>query len=227
MTVPTRDDRCLEAVPKGGGHERGLSRAASHGTAHASAVLLLADARTAAIARIRSNHYTRSVPSGKSYYFAFRDALVIFSIPANQFVGRFLFGRKRNVWEFSRLWAPYGHERNLLTQAISACVRAFRVAQPDVWALVSYADPNVGHSGTVYRAASWIPCGQVEESRYYLDSNGTVVSRRKFHSGGHAMRKAEIEALGFREVQRPGRMRFVYPFTRTARREFQRHWSQR
>lgn len=214
-----------EVVPQGG--RTGVFRTGSHAAAHGSALLLEGDARKAAIETIRRCHYTHSVPSGKSHYFRVEDALVVFSIPANQFVGKFMYGRPRTVWELSRLWAPDGHERNLLTRAISRSVTAFRALEPDVWGLVSYADPNVGHIGTIYRAASWIPCGQVEESRYYLDAAGVVVSRRKFHSGGHSMRKAEILALGYREVKRPGRLRFSRPLTRTARREFCRHWSTR
>lgn len=176
--------------------------------------------------RIRRHHYTHSVPSGKSYYIGWGDAVCVISIPANQFIGKFLFGKPRSVWELSRLWAPDGHDRNLLTQLISQSVQIFRKHEPDVWALVSYADPNVGHAGFVYRAASWIPCGQVEESRYYRDSNGTVVSRRKFHSGGTSMTKAQILARGYSETKQPGRLRFCLPFSRTARREFLRKWPQ-
>ena len=186
--------------------------------------LLDGDCRRAAIATIRAHHYTHSVPAGKTYYWQFDEALVAFSIPANQFIGKFLFGRQRNVWELSRLWAPDGHRRNLLTQAIAAVVRAFRVLEPDVWGAVSYADPNVGHAGTIYRAASWIPCGQVEDSRYYLAPDGTVVSGRRLQSGATGMTKAAILEAGYREVKRPGRLRFVLPFTSTARREFAKHW---
>jgi hypothetical protein len=186
---------------------------------------LLGPERTAAIATIRTSHYTHSVPSGKSHYFRHGDALVVFSIPANQFVGKFLFGVKRNVWELSRLWAPDGHERNLLTRAISRSVRALKQREPGVWGLVSYADPNVGHAGFVYRAASWLACGQVEESRYYRSADGTVVSRRKFHSGGVCMTKAQILAAGYTETKQPGRLRYCLPLSSTARREFLRWWA--
>lgn len=189
-----------------------------------AAVLLTGSARTAAIATIRAHHYTHSVPSGKSYYYRVADALVVISIPANQFVGKFLFGTPRVVWELSRLWAPDGHEPNLLTRALARAIKAFRALEPVVWGLVSYADPNVGHGGYVYRAASWLPCGQVEDSRYYRDAQGTVVSRRKFHSGGTSMTKAQILAAGFTETKQPGRLRFCLPFSWTARREFLRRW---
>lgn len=187
-------------------------------------VRLLGIERDRAIQTIRAHHYTHSVPAGKTHYFGVETALVTISIPANQYIGRFLFGRDRVVWELSRLWAPDGHHRNLLTAAIAQAVRQFRQLEPETWALVSYADPNVGHAGFVYKAASWLPCGQVEESRYYLGPDGVVVSRRKFHSGGKALVKAEIVARGFTEVKRPGRLRFCLPFSRTARREFFRQW---
>jgi len=184
---------------------------------------LSGDERKAAIATIRASHYTRSVPAGKSHYFAVGAALVVLSIPANQFVGKFLFGKPRKVWELSRLWAPDGHERNLLTKAIAEAVKAFRQIERETWGLVSYADPNVGHSGFVYRAASWVPCGQVSESRYYRDAAGNVVSRRKFHSGREGMTKAQILALGYTETKQTGRLRFCLPLHRTARREFLKH----
>ena len=149
---------------------------------------------------------------------------MVISIPANQFIGRFLFGKPRLVWELSRLWAPDGHERNLLTRALSDSIGIFRRHQPKVWGLISYADPNVGHGGFVYRAASWLPCGQVKESRYYRDAAGVVVSRRKFHSGGISMTKAQILELGYTETKQPGRLRFCLPFSSTARREFLRKW---
>lgn len=188
-------------------------------------VYLMGEDRRTAIETIRAEHYTHSVPSGKSHYWRHGTAIVVLSIPANQFVGKFLFGVERNVWELSRLWAPDGHERNLLTRAISCAVKAFKQTQPEVWGVVSYADPNVGHSGFVYRAASWLPCGQVEESRYYRAADGTVVSRRKFHSGSTHMTKAQILAAGYTETKQPGRLRYCLPLSATARREFLRRWA--
>ena len=121
------------------------------------------------------------------------------------------------MWELSRLWAPDGHEKNLLTQAISSAINEFKKIEPSVICLVSYADPNVGHSGGVYKAASWIFCGQCEESRYY-EKEGQCFSRRKFHSGSKGMTKWEIQLKGFKEVKRPGKLRFAKPLNKKARR---------
>lgn len=162
-------------------------------------------------------HYSHSVPSGKTHAFRVEDAVVMFSIPANKNLERFVGAGK--LWELSRLWAPDGHAPNLLTVAISSAVRAFRAIERDAEILVSYADPNVGHRGGIYRAASWVYDGQSEEGRYYRNmADGQVVSRRAFHSGRRALCKREILALGYEEIKKPGKHRFLFPVTRRARR---------
>jgi hypothetical protein len=180
-----------------------------------TATILTGDRRKSAEQTIRERHYTKTVPSGKSYYVQFNDALVVWSIPANKNIAKFVLGWPGSVWELSRLWAPDGHARNLLTQAISAAVKIIKeMEQPD--ALVSYADPNVGHTGGVYRAASWIFHGQSEEVRAYRWLDGSIASRRAFHSGNRAMKKAEIEALGYVELKLQGKLRFLRPVSKRA-----------
>lgn len=183
--------------------------------------------RVAAKETITANHYAHSVPSGKSVYVAVGDALFVFAIPANRNIGPFLLGGSGgDVWELARMWAPDHHDV-VLTQAISRAVRLFRGEQPQVCALVSYADPNVGHEGGVYRAASWVYTGQSAEGRYYLSRDGQVVARRKFHSGSRNMSKAEIEALGYVECKRPGKHRFVKGLDKTTRRIIRSKWGKR
>lgn len=182
-----------------------------------AAVILQGQDRESAVETIRRNHYTHTVPSGKSHYVGFRDAIVVWSIPANKNIARFILGWPGNVWELSRLWAPDGHDKNLLTQAISGAVGVIRqIESPD--ALVSYADPSAGHKGGVYRAASWIYHGKAEEVRTYRGADGNTVARRAFHSGNTSLKKAEIEALGFTELKLPGKERFVKPISRRARK---------
>ncbi len=180
--------------------------------------LVVGEDRRDAERLVCSNHYAHSVPSGKTKVYVGRGAIVMFSIPANRFAGISLLGRESKVWELTRLWEPDGHDPNLLTWAISRAVRLFRHDEPSVEALVSYADPNVGHEGFVYRAASWTYCGRSEESRYYR-KDGQVVARRKFHSGDKHLNKPEILALGYEELRLPGKHRFAVGLTRQTRRE--------
>ena len=166
---------------------------------------------------ILANHYTHSWPSGKSVIFTFESAIIVFSIPANCMVSQWLVGVRNRTWELTRLWAPDGHRPNLLTQAIAHAVREFhKLKLAD--ALISYADPNVGHKGGVYRAASWVYLGQSEESRAYRGHDGQILSRRKFHSGRTCLTKAQIIERGFTQLKLPGKERFAKALTRVGKR---------
>ena len=178
---------------------------------------LTGDDRKLAEFTIEKCHYAHSIPSGKTHYFLAAGAFFAFSIPANKNISTFLIGTPGKVWELARMWAHDNHKPNALTQGLAASVAGLFSIE-DVEALVSYADPNVGHSGHVYRAASWVYMGQSEEGRYYRDESGQVVSRRKFHSGSRSLTKAEILALGYSELKLPGKHRFARGLTRSARR---------
>lgn len=183
--------------------------------------LLLGDSRKAAIQTIKKYHYLHSVPSGKSHYFLIGSTIVVYNIPANYNVAKFLLGpdaENGSVWELGRLWAPDGHPPNSLTTAISKSLGIFRPLERHVHAIVAYADPNAGHHGGIYHAASWRYCGQCEESRLYRTPDGILVSRRAFHSGNKHLNKADILKLGYTQETAPGKIRWVKGLTKTARR---------
>jgi hypothetical protein len=158
---------------------------------------------------IMRHHYTHCFPSGKSQLYLFEEAILVFSIPANPCLDRWL-GCK--TWEFSRLWAPDGHKPNLLTQAISYAVKEFKQLKL-ADALISYADPNVGHCGGIYRAASWVYLGQSEETRAWSDGFN-ILPRRAFHAGESHSNKAQIEAQGFVQLKLKGKLRFAKGLTK-------------
>jgi len=174
------------------------------------------------------NHYLHSIPSGETIFTQYEDAIIVFSRPANPNISNWLLGQDNAVWELSRMWAPDGHRKNLLTEAIAACTGQFsraakRLSSGECHALVSYADPHAGHSGGVYRAASWQYLGQVDEGRCYVDGAGVVTSRRAFHKSERNLTKAQILELGFVELHRPGKHRFAKGLSKWARRQIKTH----
>lgn len=172
---------------------------------------------------VRDNHYSHSVPSGKSVWVRVADAVMCFSIPANKNIAAFLHGCPMETWELSRLWAPDAHEV-VLTRALSLGVRIFRESQPTVMSLVSYADPNAGHHGGIYRAASWLYTGQSSDGRYWRGPDGDTVPRRKFHSGRSFLNKSEIESLGYEQLNLPGKHRYVRGLTKRSKKVLRRRW---
>jgi hypothetical protein len=166
--------------------------------------------RGEAEAVIAHHHYLRRFPTGWIRSYRYKSTYVVFSISANKNLEPYLFSSDVGLRELSRLWAPDGHEPNELTQAIATACSALRRDCPDVEAVVSFADPNVGHHGGVYQAASWLYVGSSEETRSYVAHNGRIVARRSFHSGEQS-RMPDLPA----SVQL-GKHRYVRALTRRA-----------
>ena len=178
--------------------------------------VLVGDTRQFASEIIKQHHYTHSVPSGKSHYMKFKDAIVVWSLPANNNIAKFVLGWKGNDPGADGTLGTRRPRSKSLTQAIShATKRLVELESPD--AVISYADPNAGHSGGVYRAASWISHGQSTENRAYRGPNGEIVARRAFHSGRKFLLKRDIEALGYVQLDLPGKHRFVRFLSKRAR----------
>jgi hypothetical protein len=198
---------------------RALTGLAERGLVHRVGRKWTRDKRRVLADRIRQNHYTGSVPSGKSFYFAFEDAVVVYAIPANRNLSHWLLGKPNAVLELARLVAPDGHRPNLLTEAISASVRWLREREPTCEAIISYADSAAGHHDGVYRAASWVPLATLPNKQSFRNTRtGRIVGRRSFHSNGKAqLRESEIIALGH-EKTAGSKHRYARGLTRTARR---------
>lgn len=59
------------------------------------------------------------------------------------------------VWELSRLWIDDSVPKNAETFAIGRSIRYVRANHSNVKTLVSFADPEAGHNGTIYTASNW------------------------------------------------------------------------
>jgi len=165
---------------------------------------------------ITSQHYLRSMPTAGTRTFEFESALVVFSPPASPTVAASLGFEPTEVWELSRLWAPDRHAPDLLTRALAYAVREFRKIEPNVAALVSFADPAAGHRGGIYRAASWAYLGQSEETRAFRYADGRPVHHRTLTR--KKIDKAARQAMGIMESWAPGKHRFAKGLTRKARK---------
>jgi hypothetical protein len=63
----------------------------------------------------------------------------------------------RDTWELSRLWIDDSVPRNAETFLIGRSIRHIKKNHRNIKTLISFADPEAGHSGTIYRASNWSP----------------------------------------------------------------------
>lgn len=68
-------------------------------------------------------------------------------------------------------------------------------SQPELWALISFADDNQGHHGGIYQAMSWLYCGSVTATiDTFKDGSGRARHRRQ---GGQIISRAKAQMLGW------------------------------
>lgn len=104
--------------------------------------------------------------------------VIVFSLPPPETFVRY----GGLTWELGRLWVADEQPHNTESWFIARAVRYVRRFHRDVKALVSYADPSVGHAGTIYRASNWREDGRTDEGRstprFDYEVNGRHYSRR-------------------------------------------------
>lgn len=141
-------------------------------------------------------HYAHRIPS---VMFAF--GLYVFD--RNQLVGVCTLGSppsaplveimmggfyKEKILELNRLVVAEGLPRNILSYFVSQCLRYL----PRPRCIVSFADPNQGHSGYIYQATNWIYTGTgAATPNYYLEDGRQIHSKwvKKYKDRGHEIRQ--------------------------------------
>lgn len=127
--------------------------------------------------------------------------VIVFALPPRETAKRY----GGVAWELARLWLMDDVPQNAETFLISRAVRYIKRYHKEVCALVSYADPSVGHSGVIYKAANWTADGRTDQERKmprfdYADAaTGKHYSRR-----GHVPNNVTIV-----RVPRVSKWRFV------------------
>ena len=168
-------------------------------------------------------HYSKAMPA---------SSLVKIGVwEDGRFVGAIVFGRGATA----HLWTQFGmtkdqgcelvriamrdHEKPV-SQCVAIALRMLRRKCPDLWAVMSFADPNEGHLGRIYQAGNWIYTGRGAGDRFPV-IRGKVRHPRTL---SEMVRRGTVPSRDvFPTVWRPGKFRYVYPLTRRARAVFERY----
>jgi hypothetical protein len=130
-----------------------------------------------------------------------RLGCIIYSAPPKQSAIRY----GGVTWELARLYIRDDIPTNAETWLIAQSVKWIRSNHSNVEYLVSYADPSVGHKGTIYKAANWHSDGMTDDCRKtprcdYLDMN----TGRKYGRRGNMPSCASVA-----RIPRISKLRFV------------------
>lgn len=163
---------------------------------------------------IHEHHYSRGSHNGPSPCFGLfeGEALIgclMIATPCSENVRASVFGveLKQHVRELHRLAIIDDTPKNAESWFISRCLKLMRSVRPDIWALLSFADTTVGHTGGIYRATNAMYCGMSSPARFFEDSEGRLRHPRQ---NGVNISVAEATSRGWTAVRRRAKHRYLF-----------------
>ena len=137
-------------------------------------------------------HYAKAVPACKWSYSVFTDdgkwcGVIVYSSGASPQIGKPYGLFQGEVLELVRV-ALNGRQK-ATSEAVSASLRMVRKDARNVKMIVSYADTEQGHLGTIYQATNWKYVGVSKGHAYY------VVNGKRLHS-------KTVTAKGWRQSEK-------------------------
>ena len=115
-------------------------------------------------------HYSERMPKSRQVYVGVWEK--------NKFIGVVMFGKSVTPYlghayglshtecaELTRI-ALSAH-KSPVSQITTIAIRLLKKQSPKLRLLVSYADPNVGHVGSIYQAMNWVYVGSSSKIKQY------------------------------------------------------------
>lgn len=152
-------------------------------------------------------HYSRILPTGKIvkigvWEFGKFIGVVLFSRGASPHLGTKFKLKQTEICELTRV-ALSSHATRV-SRIISIALKFLKTHCPGIKLVVSFADPEYGHSGGIYKAGNWIYSGASGETIEYL-----VRGRWRHVRGAYAFVKGRESS--FKTRTRRGKHRFLMP----------------
>lgn len=161
----------------------------------------------------RTWHYSRTVPAGKLVKIGVWEGgqfigAVVFGRGANNNIGSRYGLRQTEICELVRV-ALKGHAAPV-SRIVGLAVRLLRRQSPGLKLIVSYADPEQGHVGSIYQAGNWVYAGRSGEQRELLVS-GQDMHKRSANSRWGTASPERLRALTGLQVEwGPSRWKHTY-----------------
>jgi ABC-type Fe3+-citrate transport system substrate-binding protein len=109
-------------------------------------------------------------------------------------------------------------KQEFTSKAISMSINKLKKEHPEIHLLISYADSEQGHYGTIYQATNWYYINSYKTDDKYIDDNGVVYHRRTISKSGFVKHFGQyVKCRKFSDLQRipQGKKHlYYYPLTK-------------
>jgi len=178
----------------------------------------------AAVYAVEKWHYSRTLPHGRNNYFGVweNDAFigtVIYGYSISPHLGKLFNLQQTEVTELRRV-ALATHEAPV-TQMVAGALSLLKKKEK-LKLVVSFADPNVGHVGTIYQAGNWIYDGDTNTSNKYMDRSGRIWHSRQVSTSGvrkqYGEQRKSVLVSECEILPQVGKHRYLYPLDKDTRK---------
>ena len=144
-------------------------------------------------------HYAKSVPAAHKYdYSIFNDngewcGVILYSYGSSPQIGMQYGLFAGEVLELIRV-ALNGKQTHT-SQAVAMTLKRLHKDAPNVRLVVSFADQEQGHLGTIYQASNWMYTGSRGGRLRSSSTESGCITRRSFHKGGRTTRNGCVSML--------------------------------
>lgn len=171
-------------------------------------------------------HYSRSMPTP--------PVIKIGAWEEGKYIGCVLFSRGAN----NNLGNPYGLKAievceltrvalakhvTPVSQIVAVCIRFLKDNSPGVRLIVSFADPNQGHIGTIYQAGNWLYSGMANSTPKYKTKDGKILHNRQVSKVGYKPQYGEMRKVPRIDecevIPQLDKHRYLYPLDRAMRKQ--------
>ena len=172
---------------------------------------------SAALYAVKRWHYSRALPTPPLVKIGAWEhgrfiGCVLFSRGATGNLGKPYGLRQTECCELTRV-ALTNHETPV-TRILSIAIKMLRRRAPGLRLIVSFADPNAGHVGTIYQAGGWIYTGATSRSSLFRDDSGRMLHGRQVSVSGRKVQYGEVRATPLisecERVRQLGKHRYVF-----------------
>jgi len=129
-------------------------------------------------------HYAKSVPNVGVAYSVFNNnndwcGVICYGLGANQYIAKEFGLNQGQAIELLRV--ALNGKQEITSKALSISLKLIKKNNPLVKLIVSYADANQNHNGSIYQATNWFYIGEYAKEQGIM-LNGKLIHRRSINS---------------------------------------------
>lgn len=169
-------------------------------------------------------HYAKAVPSSPYAYNVYTEGgvwcgCVIFGPGASPNLGVSVGLKQGEYLELVRV--ALNGQQPCTSEVVAAALRQVHRDAPEVKIIISFADKDQNHFGTIYQATNWIYLGDfgVKRAQSYI-INGKKYHNKTIHDRGLSKEQLLKIDPNMVEVSSLGKRKYIYVFDKKLRREW-------